>query len=158
MSKAAGRTTTALRRAALAAALVAAGACSPVYRHHGYVPNERDLLELTPGVDTRETVADLVGQPTAGGVLDDSGFYYVQSRFRHFGPLGPQEIAREVVAISFTDDGVVRNIERFGLEDGRMVELSRRVTDDNIRDTTFIRQLLGNLGRVDASTLLGGDE
>jgi len=50
---------------------------------------------------------------------------------------------------------VVRNIERFGLERGQVVTLSRRVTDDNIADTTFIRQLMGNLGRFNAGDFLG---
>jgi hypothetical protein len=49
----------------------------------------------------------------------------------------------------------VRNIETFGLQEGRVVALSRRVTDDNLRDTTFIRQLLGNVGRFDAGQILG---
>ena len=40
---------------------------------------------------------------------------------------------REIVAITFDDSGVVRNIERFGLEDGNVVALSRRVTDSNVQ-------------------------
>ncbi|QQA44354.1 outer membrane protein assembly factor BamE [Pelagovum pacificum] len=144
-----------LRRAALVAGLFLATACSPIYRTHGFVPTESDLSVLEPGVDTRESVADRIGQPTAGGVLNNSGFYYVQSRFRHFGPLEPEEIDREIVAMNFDGGGVLRNVERFGLEDGRVVALSRRVTDDGIRDTTFLRQLIGNIGQIDASTLLG---
>ncbi len=46
--------------------------------------------------------------------------------------------------------------ERFGLQDGEVIALNRRVTDSNIEGVSFIRQLLGNLGRVDAGTLLDG--
>ncbi|SLN18853.1 outer membrane protein assembly factor BamE [Roseisalinus antarcticus] len=146
-----------VRGAVVAVALALVVGCTPIYRNHGFVPSETELVEVQPGVDTRDSVVEIIGQPTAGGVLNDGGFYYVQSRFRHFGPLEPTEVDRVVLAITFDDGGVVRNIERFGLEQGRVVELSRRVTDDNIRDTTFIRQLIGNLGNFDPAQILGGD-
>lgn len=138
-------------------ALMAMTACTTQYRNHGYAPSDDQLAEVLIGVDTRDTVADVVGPPTAGGVLNDGDYFYVQSRFRFFGPLEPREIEREVVAIRFDPDGVVSNVERFGLEDGRVVALSRRVTQDNVRDTTFIRQLLGSIGRVDASDFIGSE-
>lgn len=149
------RLATVTRRAALIAGVIGLTACTPLYRNHGYVPLDEDLTAIAVGVDTRETVAASIGTPTAGGVLNNDGYYYVRSRFRHFGFLEPREIDREVLAISFTSAGVVQNIERFGLADGRVVALSRRVTDDNIRDTTFIRQLLGNIGNFDAGRLIG---
>ena len=142
--------------AASAAALALSG-CSPLYRNHGYVPTEGDLAALAIGVDTRESVIATVGRPTAGGVLDDQGFYYVQSRFRFVGPLAPQEIDRQVLALSFAADGTLGNIERFGLEEGQVVALSRRTTDLIFADTTFIRQILGNIGQVDTGALLGDE-
>lgn len=146
-----------VRRAALVLALGLAMGCTPLYRNHGYVPSEQDLAEVLVGVDTRDTVADVIGPPTAESVLDGGGFYYVESRFRTLGPFRPTEIDRQVVAITFGPEGVVRNIERFGLEAGRVVTLNRRVTDDNIRDTTFIRQLMGNVGNVNAGDFLGDE-
>ena len=143
-----------VRNAIAALALVAVTACAPTFRNHGYAPSDADLQELIIGVDSRATVAEVVGPPTAGGVLGDGNFYYVQSRFRTFGALEPQEIEREVVAISFDQDGLVRNIERFGLEQGRVVRLSRRVTDDGIADVTFLGQLFGAFGNFNAGQIL----
>ncbi len=147
----------ALRRGTLVCGLALATACTTIYRNHGYMPLPEELALLQVGVDTRETVAAAVGTPTSGGVLDGSGYYYVASRFRHVGFLEPQEIEREVLAITFDGGGVMQNVERFGLQDGRVVALSRRVTDDNVRDTTFIRQLLGSLGNFDAGALIAGE-
>lgn len=135
-------------------ALLLVVGCTALYRNHGYAPSDEDLAEVLVGVDTRATVADIVGSPTAGGLMSDGNFYYVQSRFRHFAYTAPKEIDREVVAISFDGEGVVSNIERFGLEDGRIVALSRRVTDDGIRDTRFLQQLFGALGNFDAGAVL----
>ncbi len=130
-------------------AFVAISACTETFRNHGYVPAEDELAEILVGVDTRETVAASIGQPGTAGLLTGSGWYYVQSRFRHFAYQAPQEIDREVVAISFDDSGVVENIERFGLENGQVIVISRRVTDSNIKGIGFLRQLFGNFGKVD---------
>ena len=39
--------------------------------------------------------------------------------------------------------------------DGRIVVLSRRVTDSNLRGIGFLRQLLGNIGVISADQLFG---
>jgi len=129
-------------------------ACSPMLRYHGYIPAESELATVIVGQTTRDEVISLVGAPTATGVINADAFYYVRSRFRDYGYRASEEIERELVLISFAPSGVVQNIERFGLEDGNVVALSRRVTDDNLRDTTFIRQLLGNLGNFNAGQLI----
>lgn len=129
-------------------------ACAAVYRNHGYVPSDEDLAEITVGVDTQGSVEEAVGRPTTSGVLQDQAWYYVGSRWRHFGALAPKAIERQVVAISFDGRGVVTNIERFGLEDGQVVPLSRRVTDSSVRNTTFLRQLLGNIGQFNAEQFI----
>jgi outer membrane protein assembly factor BamE (lipoprotein component of BamABCDE complex) len=134
--------------------LCLAVACSPVYRNHGYVPVEDELSLLTVGKDTRDTVEVAVGRPSAAGLLNDEGWYYVQSRYRQMGPRAPQEIERQVVAISFDEKGTLTNIERFGLQDGRVVTLSRRVTETNIKGASLIRQLLRNFGRFNPGDFL----
>lgn len=143
----------ALRMAALGLLLMVA-ACAKVYRNHGYVPDDVELAKVEVGVDTRESVAEKIGRPSAQGLLNDLGWFYVQSRFEHYGPKEPQEIERQVVAINFSENGTVQNIGRYGLEDGRVIELSRRVTETNIKGVTFIGQLLGNVGRITAGDLL----
>jgi outer membrane protein assembly factor BamE (lipoprotein component of BamABCDE complex) len=135
---------------------LALGACSPIVEDHGYVPLREDLAAIDVGRDTRETVAETLGTPSAFGVIDDRGYFYVSQRIRQRGYRAPEVTDREIVAISFDGRGVVSNIERFGLEDGNVVALSRRVTDSNVQNVGFIRQLLGNIGRVDTSSLGGG--
>ncbi|WP_415920740.1 outer membrane protein assembly factor BamE [Tateyamaria sp. SN6-1] len=130
------------------AATVSLAACSAQFRNHGYIPPEEDLQELAVGIDTRASVEDLVGTPTSGGVLEGGDFYYVAHTTRTFGPRRPEVVDRQVLAMSFDDEGVLQNIERFGLEEGRVVVLERRVTDSGVTDTPFLRQLLGSFGRI----------
>jgi len=126
-------------------------ACAPTFRNHGYIPPQEDLEQLVVGVDTRASVEDIAGSPGASGAVDGGAYYYVRSRVRTFGFLEPQVIEREVLAISFDEAGVIRNIETFGLQDGRVVRLQTRVTDSGVSDQTFLRQLIGNLGRIGPS-------
>ena len=142
-----------MKAAVFALCLLGAG-CSAQYRNHGYVPSEEDLAEVVIGVDTRDSVAETLGAPPAGGVLEGGGFYYVRSRVKTVGPARPKEISRELVAVTFDGNGTVANVERFGLEDGRVVVLSRRVTDNGLNDISFIRQLFGNIGNFDPSGVL----
>lgn len=134
---------------------VAIAGCTPIKRTHGFAPTEEELQEVIVGVDTTATVSDVIGAPSASGVVRDDAWYYVASKWETRGPFAPKEMDRQVVAISFSDDGVVENIERFTLEDGRVIALNRRVTDDNIKGVTFIRQLLGNIGNFSADQFLG---
>jgi outer membrane protein assembly factor BamE (lipoprotein component of BamABCDE complex) len=145
-----------ITRLAAAGILAAAVAgCSPIHRNHGYAPSDAELGEIVVGVDTQSTVADVIGPPSASGVMRDSAWYYVSSRWRTRGAFAPEILDRQLVAVSFDKDGVVRNVERFTLEDGRVIALNRRVTDDNIQGVTFIRQLLGNVGNFSAEQVLG---
>lgn len=144
------------RRLILVAALGAGlAACSPQFVNHGYIPPPEDLEKITVGVDTRSTVADALGLPSTAGVVNASGYYYVRSRKRTLGALAPKEIERRVLAVSFTEDGVVSNIEEFGLERSQVVPLTRRVTTSGVRDKSFLRQLLGNIGRFNPAGLAG---
>lgn len=151
----AGRTTVGvqLRRLALLLVAAAVAACTPLYVNHGYAPTELDLAAVMVGQTTRDDLPDLIGRPASSGVLSNSGWYYVQSRWRTSAYKAPVEIDRQVIAISFSDTGVVENVERFALQDGQVVALSRRVTESNIKGISLVKQLLSNVGRISAAQL-----
>jgi outer membrane protein assembly factor BamE (lipoprotein component of BamABCDE complex) len=134
------------------ALLLAAGlaACTPIIRNHGYVPAPDELALVEVGVDTRETVSEKIGRPSTSGLLNDEGWFYVQSQYERIGPREPKEIDRKLLAVTFNEAGVVENIAFFGLEDGQVVEISRRVTETNVKGISVITQLLGSFGRITA--------
>lgn len=138
----------------LALTLTALGACTADYRTHGYLPVEEDLQQIVPGVDTKGSVEDLVGVPASSGVLSSSGYYYIESEIKHFAWKKPQVVDRQILAITFDDAGVVNNIVSYGLEDGNVVPLVKRVTKSGDGDIGFIKKLFGNIGGLSASELL----
>lgn len=138
----------------LAAMLLLVTACVPVYRNHGYVPPEEDLALVEIGQTSRAELPTLIGSPSSQGVLAGSSWFYVGSRWEHYGARPPREITRQVVAINFAEDDTVANVERFGLEEGRVVVLSRRVTDSSVTEISLIRQLIGNIGNFRGGSLI----
>lgn len=134
--------------------VILVAACSPIVRNHGYVPSDQELALVEVGVDTRETVEQKVGRPSVQGLLNDVGWFYVQSRWETRGARAPMEVDRQVVAISFDAEGRVENVERFGIERGNIVPLSRRVTTPNVKGISVLRQIFGNLGRLNAGQIL----
>lgn len=143
-----------LRTALATILLVGVVGCAAIFTNHGYAPTELELEEVIVGVDNRASVEETIGRPASTGVLTESGWYYVSSRVRHFTYRPAEVIDRQLVAVTFNKRGIVENIERFALEDGRVVALNRRVTKTGIKGVSFIKQMLGNVGRVDLSDQL----
>lgn len=136
-------------------ALVGTTACTPIDRFHGFIPPQQELETLQVGASSKDEVIALFGPPIAERGLLNNTIYYAASQFRLFGPFAPEEVSREVLAIEFDVSDRLRNVSRYTLEDGRVVVLDRRVTEDGINDVSFLSQLLGSLGRIDAGQLLG---
>jgi len=131
-------------------------ACTPLYSNHGYIPDDTDLASITTGVDTRDTVAAFLGRPSVEGLIGDTEWFYVRSQWKTVGAKAPQEVDRQVLAITFDANGVVSNIERFGLDKGEIVVISRRITTEPIRGRSALAQIFGNIGRLDPTALIKG--
>lgn len=141
-----GRSKLATKALLLTVGLSLLTACARLDDRHGYIPDAELLEDIQVGLDTRETVGRSLGRPGTEGIIDETGWYYVRSEYERFLWRAPVEVDRQVLAVSFDDDGRVSNIERFGLEQGRVVALERRVTDSNTQGIGFLRQLFSNLG------------
>lgn len=141
-----------------AAALLAAGlfgaGCAPTTQVHGYVPPAADVARVTPGVDTQATVAEILGLPSSTGVLGDQAWYYVQSTFESYAYNPPRVVDRTVLVVSFGPSGVVTGLDRYGVEDGRIVNLSTRVTETGGRELGVLEQLFGNILNLDAEQFM----
>jgi len=138
----------------LGASLLVAG-CVPKVDVHGYVPVAEDVASIAVG-DAQESVLARLGQPTTRGLEGSNAWYYISSKVRRVAFLAPKEIERQIVAITFTGDRVAQ-IERYGLADGRLIDLDRNVTVTDGRKLTFFEQFLGNVGNFSAESFLGSN-
>ena len=129
----------------LALALVG---CSPQVTVHGYVPPPEELETIEPGVDTTLSIEERIGRPSSSGLLRDGDWYYIQTTMEQltYNPARPTD--RQVVAISFDDDGVVTDVQSYGLQDGRIVNFSPRVTETGGQRQNTLRQIFAGLLNV----------
>ena len=89
----------------------------------------------------------------SSGVLRDSAWYYVQSTVGNYTYHPPRVIDRKVVAVDFAPNGRVSDIRRYGLAEGRIIDLENRTTGTGGREMSIIEQLFGNLLNIDAQQL-----
>ncbi|WP_138465558.1 outer membrane protein assembly factor BamE [Poseidonocella sp. HB161398] len=137
------RIKTAMLGAGLAMALAAISGCTTMVDNYGYVPTDMQLEEVQLG-DTRDAVTEKIGQPPLEDFRRDNVWYFVASKTETYGWKAPVTVERQVVAVRFTDNGTVSNVERFGLADGEVVTLSRRVTESAVPDIGFLKGLLSS--------------
>lgn len=123
-----------------------AAACSPVVRNHGYTPVQEDLVQIEVGADTRGSVRRKIGRPGSSGIFTDEGWYYVSTQIEHLTYNEPRVIDRRVVAVLFDQNDVVRSVNRYGMEHGRIVDLETNTTPTYGRRLTVLEQAFGNIG------------
>jgi outer membrane protein assembly factor BamE (lipoprotein component of BamABCDE complex) len=129
---------------------LALGACAPTTQVHVYMPSPADVSRIRPGVDTTATVEEVLGLPTSTGLLRDTAWFYVESTFENYTYHRPRVIDRTVLVVNFNQTGTVTDVAKFGVEQGRLVQLTARTTDTGGRQLGIVEQLFGNLLNLDA--------
>lgn len=129
-------------------------ACAPIVDQRGYVPSEGVLETVQSGVDTRASVVQRLGRPSALGTFDSKVWYYISERQETIAFYAPETTDRTVVAVKFNDNGTVDAINKYGLEDGQVIDLVSRQTPTRGKETSILRELFGNIGRFNEA--LGG--
>jgi outer membrane protein assembly factor BamE (lipoprotein component of BamABCDE complex) len=138
---------------ALVAILLLAG-CSAIEaptQMRGHKVDEDYLKELTPGTSTRADVTALLGSPSMKASFDDNVWLYISSVTRtRIGRL-PVLDSQEVVELSFTENGTLKEIQRRSLDDAASVVVVDRTTPSPGSETTLLQQLFGSVGRLTPS-------
>ena len=137
------------RNAALTdAALLALTACAPINSVHGFQALDVKPAELKVGEDTKSTVLERLGSPSAVSTFDPNLWFYMSQSLSHKAFFKPKVTEREVVAVAFDEGEKVKTINTYTLADGRVIAYNGRETPTRGRELTIIEQLLGNVGRV----------
>jgi len=139
---------------ALVLVMATLAACGGQYRNHGYMPLAEDVDALILGVNTRDSIIEVMGVPTTGGVLTEEAMYYVRSRVHHKGYVKPNEIQRDVLVLSFDKNQILRNVERFGIEKGKLIRLEHRVTEAPGGDRSVLQQIIGSIGGFNPNSIV----
>lgn len=132
---------------ASALALSLLGACSPTIENRGYVPDKEALEKVKPGSQTRNDVSELLGTPSSVTPFSENTWIYVQSKTSTLAFFDPKFLEQNVVVVDFDDAGIVHDVRRYTLADGKVIDPVTRKTPAPGKELSFIEQLVGNIGK-----------
>ena len=136
-----------LAAAAVVTAMTTVIGCSPMHNSHGYIPDEELVAKLRPGVHDRDSVASLFGSPTSIAKFNGETWLYVKRESEQLAFFNEEVMEQDVLAIRFNKAGVVSEIKRYAMADGRILIPVERKTPTRGKEMTVLEQLFGNLGR-----------
>jgi len=99
-------------------------------------------------------VVQRLGRPSALGTFDSDTWYYITDRQETVAFYAPETTERTVVSVKFNENGTVNTINKYGLEDGQIIDLVNRTTPTRGKESSILAELFGNIGRF--NNALGG--
>ncbi|MSU89798.1 outer membrane protein assembly factor BamE [Rhodobacteraceae bacterium 2CG4] len=143
-----------IARVAMVLGVLILAGCSPTVTVHGYVPSEAEIASIEPGIDTIASIEERLGRPASTALVSADEWYYVQTTMKQLAYNPPEITDRVVLAVAFDRDGVVRDVSRYGLNDGQEVPLSARITESGGQRRNVLLAVFGGLLNFDASDFL----
>lgn len=131
---------------AVCTALLTTAACAPIRNVRGYIPDNEKVASVKVGEDTRDTVQDKLGTPSSSAAFGDPVWYYISSEDERYAFFQPDTTSRQILAVQFNEDGKVAEMRRYGLEDGKVVDLVSRETPTRGREMSLLQSLFGGIG------------
>ncbi|MCQ8279387.1 outer membrane protein assembly factor BamE [Acetobacteraceae bacterium KSS8] len=145
----------ALLAAPLAGSLGGCGLFAPLPTERGQFVEKQDYDQLHPGMSQADVTA-LLGSPTARATFNDNTWFYI-GEITAPVPLARDKIEKQqVLVLNFNQGGTLENVRRLDKADAHDVPMSSRVTPSPGSDSSFLQQVIGNVGRYNPMGL-GGD-
>ncbi len=130
-------------------------ACGNTQMNRGYVFDKELADAISPGIDNRASVQSTLGSPTVAGTFSDDIWYYIATRVRVRPVFWPDAKSHRVLAVKFSDAGVVEAVDNYTLADMRRVNPINDQTPTLGRDLNFFEQIFMNVGRFSGSAPVG---
>ena len=122
--------------------------CTPKVEIHGFIPDDELVQQIKVGQHDRGYVEKLLGSPSSLANFDGETWYYITRRTETLAFFAPEVKDQRVLAIAFDlGTGMVKEMNSYGLTDGRLIQLVERSTPTRGKELGFLEQLFGNVGR-----------
>ncbi len=89
----------------------------------------------------------LLGTPATTAIFDNETWYYISSHTTQYAFFPTTELDRTIYAVSFDEQGILKDVRRLTMKDGKPIQIAGRETPSKGREYSVIEQLIGNLGR-----------
>lgn len=117
------------------------GGCFTTNYTHGHVITG-DMLNQVQVGSSREQVELVLGSPSTTSSLAGDAYYYISQKTATTAFLKPSIVEQRVVAVYFDEDGFVKDLGNYTLEDGKIVDIVTRKTRTGGADYGFLTQIL----------------
>ncbi|MBI3708879.1 MAG: outer membrane protein assembly factor BamE [Proteobacteria bacterium] len=131
------------------------GACAPTIDTRGYVPSAEAFDKIHTGQHARADVQEILGTPSSIAPLTDDAWFYISRKTSTTAFFEPRVLEQNVAVVEFDDKGIVRDIRRYTLEDGVVINPVTRKTPAVGKELSFLEQIFGNIGRFNTNTNKG---
>jgi outer membrane protein assembly factor BamE (lipoprotein component of BamABCDE complex) len=133
-----------MRFSALALSGLLLASCAPVVYQRGYLPDPAGEASIRPGVDTKASIQQRLGDPSTEATFGGDAWYYISSKEKEVAFFDPKIENRAILAVHFDKDGKVADLSRYSLKDGHVIAFESRITPTRGREITFLEQVLGS--------------
>lgn len=134
--------------ALLAASVLMLGACTPIASYQGFQAVEANPMSVKVGEDTKSTVLERLGSPSAVAALDTNTWFYISQISDSMAFRRPVVRRRDIVAINFAkEDEKVASVNGYTLKDGKVIAYNKRATPTRGRELSVLEQLVGTIGQ-----------
>ncbi len=117
------------------------GGCFTSTYTHGHVITS-DMLNQVQVGSSREQVELVLGSPSTTSSLAGDAYYYISQTTATTAFMAPDIVDQRVVAVYFDEDGFVKDLGNYSLEDGKIVDIVTRKTRTGGADYGFLTQIL----------------
>jgi outer membrane protein assembly factor BamE (lipoprotein component of BamABCDE complex) len=139
-----------IRKAApfVLASILLLGACTPITSYQGFQAVEANPRDVKVGADTKSTVLERLGSPTAVAAFEPNTWYYISQISDAVAFRKPNVKKRDIVAVTFNKaDERVLKVDTYTLKDGHIIAFNNRHTPTRGRELSILEQILGNIGQ-----------
>jgi outer membrane protein assembly factor BamE (lipoprotein component of BamABCDE complex) len=136
-------------------AALAAGGCSTIDAHRGYLADPVLTASVQPAIDNRTSVEQTLGRPSFTSQFGAPVWYYVSSETQQKPFNSPKIVAHSVLAVHFDGAGNVATTDRTGIEQVVRLDPDDDETPTLGRDRSFFEDLFGNIGQVGGAVNTG---
>jgi outer membrane protein assembly factor BamE (lipoprotein component of BamABCDE complex) len=135
------RTLRGLALVSLVTAGLGLGGCSETY-DHGYVATASAIDQIQVGT-SREQVLLILGSPSTTATIGGEAYYYISQHSERSVAFLPQTVTEQkVLVVYFDEKAKVKDIARYGLQDGKVFDFISRKTKTTGADYGLISQML----------------
>jgi outer membrane protein assembly factor BamE (lipoprotein component of BamABCDE complex) len=125
--------------------------CAAIKNSRGYVPDPKLTEAIRVDIDTKDSVENMLGNPTMKPTFDDNNWYYYSKKTDQWAFFKERVTEMDILAISFDDENYVSDIRRYSVEDNQIIDPTSRKTVTYGKDVNFFAELFGNVGRFGAT-------